>query len=353
IRRCHVADHVRSKKHQRNIRRTVKKTGQSFQLSLPETQDELAGITLEVTSPTTPPTPPPFDIAAGDPEVPLSQLWDEFQAERTVLIDDYFDEIQRKIERGESLFSTILPPLQDELGLEDIDELGLHVKSKVTLNVSPNEPLYPWKSMPEFLTHLLFSSPRLRFSQAQKVAVLTWAKELGAPKVLSMYAMKKTQERFMRLLGTPTEKVTTALGNVFYLNAISKAIAMDFANPLTRFAMQEYPEDGQGHMSQVHHGSKMLEDLPDGLAPPCVRVDHAIFFVNELLQQSTGSYFIPKKIFQARISSAGESAEPTVFALGHKVSKTMEGFAVDLEMIIVPVSTFFNMFEDLRRRAGE
>ncbi|KAI6004294.1 hypothetical protein EDD15DRAFT_2459301 [Pisolithus albus] len=245
---------------------------------------------LEVTSPTTPPTPPPFDITAGDPEVPLSQLWDEFQAEHTVLIDDYFDEIQWKIERGESLFSTILPPLQDELGLEDIDELGLvppsfeamhenygidadaiagrasqHVKSKVTLNVSPNEPLYPWKSMPVGLDGAR-CSPRLRFSQAQKVAVLTWAKELGAPEVPSMYAMKKTQERFMRLLGTPTEKVTTALGNVFYLNAISKAIAMDFANPLTRFAMQEYPEDGQGHMSQVHHGSKMLEDLPDGLA---------------------------------------------------------------------------------------
>ena len=51
--------------------------------------------------------------------------------------------------------------------------------------------------------------------------------------------------------------------------------------------MQEYPEDGQGQMSQVHHGSKMLEDLPDGLAPPCVRVDCVVYFVDELLQQST------------------------------------------------------------------
>ncbi|KAI6009905.1 hypothetical protein PISMIDRAFT_108880, partial [Pisolithus microcarpus 441] len=139
-----------------------------------------------------------------------------------------------------------------------------------------------------FLMHLLFSSPCLRFLQAQRAAVLTWAKELGAPEVLLMYAVKKTQEHFMRLLGTLTEKVTTALGNVFYLNAISKAIAMDFANPLTHFAMQEYPEDGQGHVFQVHHGSKMLEDLPDGLVPPCVHVGHAIYFVNELRQQSMG-----------------------------------------------------------------
>jgi hypothetical protein len=83
--------------------------------------------------------------------------------------------------------------------------------------------------------------------------------------------------------------------------------------------MQEYPEDGQGCMSQVHHGIKMLDDLPDALAPPCIRVDGGIYFVDELLQQSTGQYFIPKKIFQVRTL---ESSEPTILALGHKVSKT-------------------------------
>lgn len=134
--------------------------------------------------------------------------------------------------------------------------------------------------------------------------------------------------------------------------------------------MQEYPKDGQGHMSQLHHGSKMLDDFPEGLAPPCVHVDHAVYFVNELLQQSTGQYFIPKKFFQARMLLEGESVEPTILALGHKVSETVicsescrnplvvhsclsqEGFAVDLDMTIVPVSTFFNTFEDLQRRAG-
>ncbi|KAF8549097.1 hypothetical protein OG21DRAFT_1421898, partial [Imleria badia] len=217
-------------------------------------------------------------------------------------------------------------------------------------DVSPDEPLYPWSSRPEFLTHLLFSSPRLRFSRAQKAAVLTWAKDLGAPEVPSMYAMDKAQGRFMKLLGMPTEKMTAASGNVFYLNALSKAIAMDFANLLTRFAMQEYPEDGQGCMSQVHHGIKMLDDLPDALAPPCIRVDGGIYFVDELLQQSTGQYFIPKKIFQVRTL---ESSEPTILALGHKVSKTAEEYAVDPEMIIVEVSTFVRTFEDLQRQAGE
>ncbi|KAI9569762.1 hypothetical protein HD554DRAFT_1992377, partial [Boletus coccyginus] len=216
-------------------------------------------------------------------------------------------------------------------------------------HISPDEPLYPWKSRPEFLTHLLFSSPHLRFSQAQKVAVLTWAKDLGAPEVPSIYAMKKAQERFMKLLGTPTEKMTTASGNVFYLNALSKAIAMDFANPLTRFAMQEYPEDGQGRMSQVHHGIKMLDDLPDTLAPPCVRVDYGIYFVNELLQQSTGQFFVPKKFFQARMTQGFK--DRGLFLL--RMVPRIEGYAVDPEMIVVEISTFIRTFEDLQRRAGE
>ena len=62
--------------------------------------------------------------------------------------------------------------------------------------------------------------------------------------------------------------------------------------------MQEYPKDREDHMSQVHHGSKMLKDLPDGLASPCVHVDCAVYFVDEFLQQSMGRYFISKKLFK-------------------------------------------------------
>ncbi|KIJ12442.1 hypothetical protein PAXINDRAFT_14766 [Paxillus involutus ATCC 200175] len=205
------------------------------------------------------------------------------------------------------------------------------------VNVPPNALLYPWKSMAEFVTHLLFSSPRLRFSQAQKNAVLAWARELGAPEVPSLYA---------KLLGDPMEQVKMVSGNTFYLNTISKAVALDFSNPLTRFAMQDYPEDGQGRMSQVHHGNKMLEGLPDDLAPPCVRVDGSIYFVNELVQQQGNQYFIPKKFFQARLSSP--SAEATVLSLGHKVQQMGEGFSVDPEMEIVPVPTFRLTFDKLR-----
>ena len=72
-------------------------------------------------------------------------------------------------------------------------------------------------------------------------------------------------------------------------------------------------------MSQVQHGSKMLTGLPDDLAPPSVRANSKVFFVNELLRQSTGGYFIPTRLFQARI---GPTSETEVLALGHKVSQT-------------------------------
>ena len=52
----------------------------------------------------------------------MSQLWEEFQAEHTVFLDDYFEEIQCKINKGELLFSSSLPPLEEELQLEDEDK---------------------------------------------------------------------------------------------------------------------------------------------------------------------------------------------------------------------------------------
>ena len=60
--------------------------------------------------------------ALGDPAVSLSQLWEEFQAERTVFLDDYFNEIQRKIESGEPIFSSVLLFLEEEPQLRDEDD---------------------------------------------------------------------------------------------------------------------------------------------------------------------------------------------------------------------------------------
>ncbi|KAF8833015.1 hypothetical protein BDN67DRAFT_873489, partial [Paxillus ammoniavirescens] len=134
---------------------------------------------------------------------------------------------------------------------------------------------------------LLFSSPHLHLSESQKRSILSWAMVLGADGLPSLHSLHKTREQIKTLFGDPTEKVTASSGNVFYMNSISKAITMDYANPLMHFSMQDYPEDGQGQMSRVRHGSKMLKGLPNGLVPPCVCAGANVFFVNKLLQHSS------------------------------------------------------------------
>ncbi|EGO04371.1 hypothetical protein SERLA73DRAFT_148909 [Serpula lacrymans var. lacrymans S7.3] len=84
----------------------------------------------------------------------------------------------------------------------------------------------------------------------QKSAILNWARELRAPDVLLLGAVIKSQIFIKDLVGNPTCKVTSKLGNIFYFNNVAKAIAKDYANPITCFAMQDYPEDASKGMTQ-------------------------------------------------------------------------------------------------------
>ncbi|KAI0316171.1 hypothetical protein OF83DRAFT_1033568, partial [Amylostereum chailletii] len=154
-----------------------------------------------------------------------------------------------------------------------------------------------------FITQLLFSSPRIRFSEAQKLAVLDWARQLQAPDVPTMYALEKCQKDLLALLGDPVTKFVSGSGNVSFVNAIKSGISKDYLNPLTRYSMPDYPEDMGGGMSQVYHSSKLLEEMPTALVHPNVRVRDKIFYVEELLQQESGAYFIPERFFYARDDS--------------------------------------------------
>ena len=76
-----------------------------------------------------------------------------------------------------------------------------------------------------FLTHMLFNSSRLRFSHAQKVAVLEWARELNAVDVPTLNALNTWQKKVEELIGHPTEKFVSSSGTIFYINNIANAIA--------------------------------------------------------------------------------------------------------------------------------
>ncbi|EGO01205.1 hypothetical protein SERLA73DRAFT_179315 [Serpula lacrymans var. lacrymans S7.3] len=200
-----------------------------------------------------------------------------------------------------------------------------------------------------FAADLLFSSPRLRFSQAQQKAILSWANELSAKYVPTLHALKKCQETIRHLVGNPTEKVATNSRNIFYQNSIGKAIAKDYSNPITWFSMQDYPKDGEGSMSQAHHGSKMLLDPHPSLAVPSVSANSKIFFVDELLQQSSGAYFIPKQFFQSR----DQLDDVEILLLGYPVARSEAGFIVDLECVIATTSTFKCTYENIHANEPE
>lgn len=76
-----------------------------------------------------------------------------------------------------------------------------------------------------FLTDLLFNSPRMKFSQAQQRAVLSWGKELGAQDVPVHSKLRSMQKDVLAEVGKPSTRYESSQGRVFYLNEIGDSIA--------------------------------------------------------------------------------------------------------------------------------
>ncbi|KAK1230367.1 hypothetical protein PQX77_006549 [Marasmius sp. AFHP31] len=166
--------------------------------------------------------------------------------------------------------------------------------------------------------------------EEDKDEVLAWAKAIGAPNVPALNTLKKVQASIEGMIGDPTEKVVSGSGTIFYINNIAQAIAKDFSNPITRFAMTEYPQDGQKCMSELRNGRKWLVDLPRELLTATAHVNNKLYFVGELLMCRDGGPPID-----------------ILFALGHMVQETTDGFVAG-EMAVIPTSNFKETFEDLR-----
>ena len=127
--------------------------------------------------------------------------------------------------------------------------------------------------------------------------------------VMCLHCMHRKYLPDAGVVGDSTWKVVSPFAMANIANAIAKVSrswssqltgdidrSQDYANLLTRFALQDFPEDGGDGMSQVFHGEKLLHELP---SPPAACVDEIIYFVDELLQDSSGGYFIPECFFLA------------------------------------------------------
>ncbi|KAI9430280.1 hypothetical protein H4582DRAFT_1798913, partial [Lactarius indigo] len=76
-----------------------------------------------------------------------------------------------------------------------------------------------------YLTDMLFSSPRLRFSEQQKKAVLSWASQLGMQNVPSLYVLSQCQEHIKDIVRNSVTAVTSSTGNNLYMQDIPHMIA--------------------------------------------------------------------------------------------------------------------------------
>ncbi|KAJ7256585.1 hypothetical protein C8J57DRAFT_1649924 [Mycena rebaudengoi] len=208
------------------------------------------------------------------------------------------------------------------------DELNSHL-----FGPDAKSEWFPYADKAMFLTDVLFSSPRLRFSRAQQQAILSWAKDLGA-KVPAYGNFRKTQAALLAEVGNPTERQESGRGTVWYLNEIGDSIKKDMSNPFTRDGMVFYPEDGGNKLGEVWHGDKMLRDIPDHLLSPTVRHKGDIYYVNELVRRSENRWFIPKRWLT-------RSAGKVMLASGYHVKDSEDGLIVDDTVLdVVEVSSF-------------
>ncbi|KAJ6621770.1 hypothetical protein B0H10DRAFT_1945050 [Mycena sp. CBHHK59/15] len=189
-----------------------------------------------------------------------------------------------------------------------------------------NSEWFPYLDKAAFLTDVLFSSPRLRFSRAQQKVVLSWAKDLEA-NVPSYGSFRKTQDTLLAEVGDPTKRQQSGRGNVWICPIRSRA------------GMTLYPEDGGNKLGEVWHGDKMLRDIPDHLLSLTVRYNGVIYYVNELVKLE-GRWFLPKRWLT-------RNSGKVMLASGHHVTNSdlQAGLVVDDSTLdVVEVLTFLQNF---------
>ncbi|EGO30280.1 hypothetical protein SERLADRAFT_404526 [Serpula lacrymans var. lacrymans S7.9] len=238
------------------------------------------------------------------------------------LNQNLFEEIQSTIStRDEDLVPFLVAALNDKLAIED-NSPGIVVSNAFGIVI-----------------------PR------QKSAILNWARELRAPDVLLLGAVIKSQIFIKDLVGNPTCKVTSKLGNIFYFNNVAKAIAKDYANPITCFAMQDYPEDASKGMTQFFiaaYRSNSKEPYSLGYNVKCKNtmnkpfLQHFLLFetlrISQAIMDEYGCGFTASttEYNNEIINTAGLNANPAIF-------KVLQAVFEDPELLEMLAVTTFNL----------
>ncbi|KAF7292620.1 hypothetical protein MIND_01159900 [Mycena indigotica] len=159
--------------------------------------------------------------------------------------------------------------------------------------VEPDPLCAPYPNRTVMLLDVIDNLARCRFTGVQMLLVLKLLKCLGAHDIPTLKSLRKIQKQIHTEVGNTPTKITTAFGNVFYINDIRDSIARDFANPLVAPHLHLYPEEVLGGpVLERWQAERIFEYTPDQLTPMYSNGNRR-YWINEVAQLKDGQFVIP------------------------------------------------------------
>ncbi|KAB5589914.1 Glutamate receptor 3,4 [Ceratobasidium theobromae] len=304
-----------------------------------------------------PPTPPSAQATSDSTYV--SVFAPSFSASDDIILEtdpNLGDELSHEREELEHQFTSAInddaTPGDEDMSPEESDEEEHEPGPRRRNRSTPADPTtFPWPDMKHFYTHVLFRSPRLGFSRAQKEAILHWGKLCGMTGVPTLSSLGKCDDHLKRCGKNPTRKFTT--GMVFWLLPLMFVVYgmnKDFSNPFVRPQMVFYPTDGEGSIEEIWDGQKLAQgECPDKLTPMVIspRDPEYHYFVNEICERVSGELFIPIMFLRR---------QGGMWARGHMVNCTVADIRICMrvsdERILCPVEDFGHNCVDILHNFG-
>ncbi|KAG8777086.1 hypothetical protein FRC12_000558 [Ceratobasidium sp. 428] len=288
-----MAVHVNGRQHQKRLQYVATRdldvnqsAGASAEHNLPSQdppthsgEPDLAAEPPPASEPRIP--PPPILLPSGDwtfsPPVPE---YDFFQ-------DSAYETVG--LENRECVFPV------DQFGFPLQTSSAPSTSARSSSKANPYDDTSQWRpydSKELFLTYNLFHAPAIHFSEAQQSAILDWAAEMGAENVPSMYDLDQCGQKINNLMGDPARMFKTDSGRIFYVNKVDTMLKQDFSNLDVRQHLEFYPNECDGHMSEIWHGEKLTLGENREQLTPMASYGGRSFFVNEISLLDDGSFFL-------------------------------------------------------------
>ncbi|KAF7311879.1 hypothetical protein MIND_00198800 [Mycena indigotica] len=291
IQKSNVKRHVATAAHQSCVKRAAERTREEL---VAQTRTDLTYQGSEAVYPATAvpfphriPVPPMFP-AVTKPLLDHEMSEFRFVAQEPAQRDTSAREFQR-------ILADALQYDNGDQPLEDNDEEDFEPElTEEDAEILESEPLcFPYPNRTVLMLDAVNNFGRCRFTNAQMSLVLHLLKHLGARDVPTLKGLRKIQKQVHDQFPDKPVKITSSLGNIFYMNDIRHAIARDFSNPLVAPHLHLYPEEmPRTGISERWQAARLFEYTAEELTPMYSN-GRRRWWINELAQLQNGQFVIP------------------------------------------------------------